>query len=374
MQNNNKEIWIFLSHSNEDYEKVRRVRNILEEMNMRPLMFFLKCLDDNDEIEDLIKREIEARTRFILCDSENARKSNWVTKEVDYIKELQKPYDIVDISATEENIRNKLKNSFRKEHIFISYPRELLPAIDVVHQRLNKYDFCTSFIDKFDISGGIPLLDDFEDNIEKAVSNGHFISLLSQHSMIESRFSQYELDKALEYDSAHKSILAIYLDKESKSYFQNKLKQYECLDLSNQQTPHDGKLDSKDIPYRYGNVNSEKGLRMLGDDIVNAILVRLQGWGNIQTYAENFRLGRGLKQDIAEADKLGQLVVEHLEEVDCGNHSHGPGILIVLGNLFKGDRVVKQDFEKALEYYRTAHHEYGIVIDNLTLGIPNDYL
>lgn len=196
MQKETKEIWIFLSHSNEDYEKVRRVRNILEDMIMRPLMFFLKCLDDNDEIEDLIKREIKARTRFILCDSENARKSNWVAKEIDYIKELQKLYDIIDITATEEDIRNKLKNSFRKEHIFISYPRELLPAIDVVHQRLCKYD-CTSFIDKFDISRGIPFLEDFEDNIENAVSNGNFIPLLSQHSMKEGRFSRYELDKAL---------------------------------------------------------------------------------------------------------------------------------------------------------------------------------
>lgn len=267
-----------------------------------------------------------------------------------------------------------MKNSFRKEHIYISYPRELLPAIDVVHQRLNKYDFCTSFIDTFETSIGIPFLDDFEDNIERAVSNGHFISLLSKHSMKESRFSQYELRKALEYDSAYKSILPIYLDMESKSYFQNKLKQYECIDLSNQNTHHDGIPDSKDIPYRYGNVNSEKGLRILGDDIVNAILVRLQGWGNIQTYAENFRLGRGLNQDILEADKLGQLVVEHLEEVDCGNHFNGPGMLIVLGNLFKAGTVVNQDFEKALEYYRTAHQEYGIVIDNLTLGIPNDYL
>lgn len=38
-------------------------------------------------------------------------------------------------------------------------------------------------------------LEDFEDNIEKAVSNAHFIPLLSQHSMIESRFCRYELDK-----------------------------------------------------------------------------------------------------------------------------------------------------------------------------------
>lgn len=81
-----------------------------------------------------------------------------------------------------------------------------------------------------------------------------------------------------------------------------------------------------------------------------------------------------MRQDIEEADKLGQLVVNHLEEVDCGNHFNGPGMLIVLGNLFKAGKVVKQDFKKALEYYRDAYHEYGIAIDNLISGIPDEYL
>jgi hypothetical protein len=36
--------WIFLSHSNKDFEKVREIRNDLEQLGHRPLMFFLKCL------------------------------------------------------------------------------------------------------------------------------------------------------------------------------------------------------------------------------------------------------------------------------------------------------------------------------------------
>lgn len=32
----NNEIWIFLSHSNRDYEKVWQVRNMLEEQSLRP--------------------------------------------------------------------------------------------------------------------------------------------------------------------------------------------------------------------------------------------------------------------------------------------------------------------------------------------------
>ena len=49
--NNNNDIWVFLSHSKKDYEKVREVRNLLEEQNFRPLMFFLKCLNDDEEID-----------------------------------------------------------------------------------------------------------------------------------------------------------------------------------------------------------------------------------------------------------------------------------------------------------------------------------
>lgn len=75
-----KEIWIFLSHSSEDFNKVRKIRNYLEVKSYRPLMFYLKCLESDEEIYDLITREIDVRTRFILCDSENARSSEWVKK------------------------------------------------------------------------------------------------------------------------------------------------------------------------------------------------------------------------------------------------------------------------------------------------------
>ena len=91
----NDELWVFLSHSNNDYEQVRCLRNIMEEKGMRPLMFFLKCLDEEPEIFNLIKREIDVRPRFILCDSENAQKSEWVQKEVEYIK--SKYFDRINV-------------------------------------------------------------------------------------------------------------------------------------------------------------------------------------------------------------------------------------------------------------------------------------
>ena len=71
----NDNVWVFLSHSHNDYDKVILVRNMLEKRKFKPLMFFLKCLENDTEIDSLIKREINCRYRFILCDSANAQAS-----------------------------------------------------------------------------------------------------------------------------------------------------------------------------------------------------------------------------------------------------------------------------------------------------------
>lgn len=80
---------VFLSHSHKDIDKVRKIRNILETINIDPIMFYLKCLDDdNDVLEDFIKREIESRNIFIYCKSPNSENSVWVQKELDYIRQI----------------------------------------------------------------------------------------------------------------------------------------------------------------------------------------------------------------------------------------------------------------------------------------------
>lgn len=138
---NNNEIWVFLSHSNKDYEKVRQVRNMLEEQSLRPLMFFLHCLNDDDEIDLLIKREIDCRTRFILCDSENARKSHWVQKEVEYIKSQNRICETVDLSKSMDEIMSTLQDFINKTRIFISYNREEYQLAEMVYNRLSHLDF-----------------------------------------------------------------------------------------------------------------------------------------------------------------------------------------------------------------------------------------
>lgn len=68
----NNKAWGFLSHSTIDYDNVRRLRNLLVDNGFRPIMFYLRCLEQkhkDDELKSLLIREIDARNRFILCNS-----------------------------------------------------------------------------------------------------------------------------------------------------------------------------------------------------------------------------------------------------------------------------------------------------------------
>lgn len=89
---------IFLSHSSMDIEKVRKIRDILEALDYQPLLFHLKCLDDNNEqLEEFIQKEIDARHIFIYCKSQNAERSSWVQKELAYIRSQNKRIYPIDI-------------------------------------------------------------------------------------------------------------------------------------------------------------------------------------------------------------------------------------------------------------------------------------
>lgn len=83
--------YFFISHSSMDFEKVRMIRNRIEEECGNPILFYLKCLDhdaptgdDEKELKSLISREIKARHRFILCKSKYTEPplcSEWIAWE-----------------------------------------------------------------------------------------------------------------------------------------------------------------------------------------------------------------------------------------------------------------------------------------------------
>lgn len=133
--------WVFVSHSTKDFEKVRLVRNVLEDSGFRPILFYLKCMEDKEEINDLLKREIDARRRFILCDSPNAQASKYVQSEVDYIRSKNRMYEAIDLSQIDINIISKNTSEYSVKEI--EYALELdtsrtLPVIidDIAEDQL----------------------------------------------------------------------------------------------------------------------------------------------------------------------------------------------------------------------------------------------
>ncbi|MBR6591816.1 MAG: toll/interleukin-1 receptor domain-containing protein [Prevotella sp.] len=196
----NNEIWVFLSHSNRDYEKVRQVRNMLEEQSLRPLMFFLHCLNDNEEIDSLIKREIDCRTRFILCDSENARKSHWVQKEVEYIKSQNRICETIDLSKSLDEIKVTLQDFINKTKIFISYNREEYELAEMVYNRLSIYDFSVYIDRAWDFKSSYnqnykDAVDFLENSVAK--SNGYVVAIVNERVLNSNSCSRHELIKAL---------------------------------------------------------------------------------------------------------------------------------------------------------------------------------
>jgi hypothetical protein len=119
--------WIFLSHSGEDIEKVRIIRNEFERYTHNPLAFHLRCLSDETpekkkELDDLIKREIDCREWFVFCESPAAARSDYVKMEKNYIREQNKANVwSIDLSLSEEEIRRCVKKICGQLTVFISY-------------------------------------------------------------------------------------------------------------------------------------------------------------------------------------------------------------------------------------------------------------
>lgn len=216
ISNNNNEIWVFLSHSHKDYEKVSFVRNLLEERGYRPLMFYLNCLDDDSEIEDLIKREIDSRAYFILCDSKNSRQSTWVREEERYIRSKGRLYDIIDIEAEKKQIETAISHFEHRGGAFISYSHRSKAQAMIIEEILNANGY-NSWTDYSKICSGADLGSDIKNSITK-YSNEGFVVIILDKNYINSDFCMLELRLALgERKTNASSILLVTLDETKPS-------------------------------------------------------------------------------------------------------------------------------------------------------------
>ena len=118
--NSGKGGYVFISHAHKDIKDVRLIRNILEDNGFEPICFYLRCLSD-DEIIDLIKREIDARECFLLADSQNAKESKWVQTEREYIESKDKSKIITVPLDEPEKIPSIIDGLMRSMRVFLSY-------------------------------------------------------------------------------------------------------------------------------------------------------------------------------------------------------------------------------------------------------------
>lgn len=218
----NEGFWVFVSHSTKDFERVRLVRNALEDSGFRPILFYLKCLENENEVNDLLKREIDARKRFILCDSPNAQASKFVQSEVDYIRSKNRMYEIINLSQIDINSRdvekkvlNLIKPFKRRTKVFLSFSdndRDLaiLVKTEFTNGGFTVVDSETAYHDAENELHGAEtiigysfyeVLDGLAERcvdyyIENTLKEGYVVSLLSATSY-QSRYQFHELEKAM---------------------------------------------------------------------------------------------------------------------------------------------------------------------------------
>lgn len=324
-----KKIWIFLSHSSEDFDKVRKIRNYLEDKSYRPLMFYLKCLESDEEIYDLITREIDVRTRFILCDSENARGSNWVKKEMDYISNQNPPRSFlrIDLSQSDDVIHRQLDSYVNQMNIYISCTRNHNDLFRKIRLRLNKYDL-NVLPDLASCDSSNNFTQEIEKQISHAANNGYYVFLYS-NDIINSSFVAEEFKLA---DKLGANVLLFTLDEESDKMC--------CNDCSL------GKHSHIDVS-KY--LDEDRA-----DSITNRILERILPVGGLMTFSDNFRTGRLGVKDEEEAKKLNKYLFDMAEKSD------NPYALQYLGRCYEYGWLGKPiDLHKASEYYSMAIHEPG---------------
>jgi TIR domain len=88
-------------------------------------MFFLKCLNDHSELHVLIRREIEARTWFLLCDSQAARQSRWVREEMELIRSIPGKYsETVNLDRPLVSQLDRIEALCRRATVYLSYARD----------------------------------------------------------------------------------------------------------------------------------------------------------------------------------------------------------------------------------------------------------
>lgn len=200
--------WVFISHSHQDISLVRQIRNYLEGMGFEPLMFFLKCLSDDDEIEELIKREIREREWFLFADSPNARVSKWVQTERAYIETLTgKRVFTIDLKADLEQQLREIRRIGRQMRVFLSYAYPDTRLAEKLRDKFIQRDMLVHW-DR-DLTAGVDWAQSARAEVENACREG-FVVLLITEAFAKSACVRQEIQSAI---AAKGKIVPVFVGK-----------------------------------------------------------------------------------------------------------------------------------------------------------------
>ena len=192
--------WIFLSHSSKDILKVRQIRNEFERLGHNPLAFYLRCLNSDteqgkQELDSLIKREIDHREWFVFCDSKNAEQSKYVQMEKDYIYSANKQYIWhVDLSKPISEIIHEIQKICLRIKVFVSFTNKnkqiVMPILD--HLERKDFDVWT----QEDLSIGVNWLEETKKQIKKTYDYG-FALVFYTDEYTNTQYCKTELDELI---------------------------------------------------------------------------------------------------------------------------------------------------------------------------------
>jgi len=189
--------WIFVSHSNDDVDAVRKIRDYLEQQGHSPILFFMLCLSNDDQLPSLIEREINARSFFVLCDSDSARKSVWVQQEIEMVKRAHahKVYEEINLESDFSKQLPQLKALIKRATVYLSYSNKDRMIASVIAPALAAADFKV-IVDAEPVFT-LSIAQVMERSIDEAARDGFVLVLLSRDHLA-SYYAQKELAIAIE--------------------------------------------------------------------------------------------------------------------------------------------------------------------------------
>jgi len=186
--------WIFVSHSHTDLSAVRRVRDEFERLHSNPLLFFLMCLKDDEEVSSLIKREITARNFFLLCGSPAARPSHYVQLEREFVLSLKgRKIHELDLDWPWERQKQVIHETLQSATTFLNYASRDRDRIRPYVDLLVANDFAV--FEPSSLDTGASWVDQFDTALAQSVT-GYFFSFLSQ-DWLRSRWALDEIKRFL---------------------------------------------------------------------------------------------------------------------------------------------------------------------------------